>query len=220
MSRRAKPLLQDDSVAKSKPARPRDPAQPNLPCDPMPERIEPCLALLKPVPPKGPDWVFEVKWDGYRLAIHIEPTGVRIITRGGHDWTHRFPAIAEATSQLGVGTAILDGEAVVLDEEDGPISGRCSARSADAVASVRRRSRCFSLSTCSISMATACQAPNSPCAGVCLSAFSTAPLARSSRPRKCSGMAHFSRRLAPWASRGSSPSIGIGPIAPAAPATG
>ncbi|AUX79619.1 non-homologous end-joining DNA ligase [Sinorhizobium fredii] len=117
MSRRAKPLLQDDSVAKSKPARPRNPAQPNLPFDPMPERIEPCLALLKPVPPKGPDWVFEVKWDGYRLAIHIEPKGVRIITRGGHDWTHRFPAIAEAASKLGVGTAILDGEAVVLDEE-------------------------------------------------------------------------------------------------------
>ncbi|AUX78697.1 non-homologous end-joining DNA ligase [Sinorhizobium fredii] len=117
MSRRAKPLLQDDSVAKSKPARPRDPAQPNLPFDPMPERIEPCLALLKPVPPNGPDWAFEVKWDGYRLAIHIEPKGVRIITRGGHDWTHRFPAIAEAASELGVGTAILDGEAVVLDEE-------------------------------------------------------------------------------------------------------
>lgn len=117
MSRRAKPLLQDDSVAKSKPARPRDPAQPNLPFDPMPERIEPCLALLKPAPPKGPDWVFEVKWDGYRLAIHIEPKGVRIITRGCHDWTHRFPAIAEAAGKLGVGTAILDGEAVVLDEE-------------------------------------------------------------------------------------------------------
>ncbi|APG87173.1 ATP-dependent DNA ligase (plasmid) [Sinorhizobium americanum CCGM7] len=117
MNRRAKLLLQDDSVAKSKPARPRDPAQPNLPFDPMPERIEPCLALLKPVPPKGTDWAFEVKWDGYRLAIHIEPKGVRIITRGGHDWTHRFPAVAKAASKLGVGTAILDGEAVVLDEE-------------------------------------------------------------------------------------------------------
>ncbi|WP_049735292.1 non-homologous end-joining DNA ligase [Rhizobium ecuadorense] len=117
MSRRAKPLLRDDSVAKSKPARPRDPDQPNLPFDPMPERIEPCLALLKPAPPKGPDWAFEVKWDGYRLAIHIDPKGVRIITRGGHDWTHRFPAIAEGARKLGVGTAILDGEAVVLDKE-------------------------------------------------------------------------------------------------------
>ncbi|PDT01623.1 non-homologous end-joining DNA ligase [Rhizobium chutanense] len=117
MSRRAKPLLQDEQFLKSKPARPRDPAQPNLPLDPMPDRIEPCLALLKTHPPKGPDWAFEVKWDGYRLAIHIEPKGVRIITRGGHDWTHRFPAIAEAAKKLGVGTAILDGEAVVLDDK-------------------------------------------------------------------------------------------------------
>ncbi|RUM23952.1 ATP-dependent DNA ligase [Rhizobium vallis] len=117
MSRRTKPLLQDDPVAKSKPSRPRDPAQPNLPFDPMPDRIEPCLALLKKVPPKGPDWSFEVKWDGYRLAIHIEPKGVRIITRGGHDWTHRFPVIAEAAKKLGVGSAILDGEAVVLDNK-------------------------------------------------------------------------------------------------------
>lgn len=117
MNRRAKPLLQDEQVAKSDPARPRDPAQPHLPFDPMPDRIEPCLALLKKAPPQGPDWTFEVKWDGYRLAIHIEPKGVRIITRGGHDWTHRFPAIAEAARTLGIGTAILDGEAVVLDKE-------------------------------------------------------------------------------------------------------
>ncbi|MBB3660870.1 bifunctional non-homologous end joining protein LigD [Rhizobium sp. BK650] len=117
MSRRAKPLLQDDQVLKSKRARSRDPAQPNLPFDPMPERIEPCLALLKQIPPQGPDWAFELKWDGYRLAIHIEPNGVRIITRGGHDWTHRFPTIAEAARKLGVATAILDGEAVVLDKE-------------------------------------------------------------------------------------------------------
>jgi bifunctional non-homologous end joining protein LigD len=82
----------------------------------MPDRIEPCLALLKPKPPKGPQWIFEVKWDGYRLAIHIEPKGVRILTRGGHDWTDRFPAIKQAALWLPVGTAILDGEAVVLDD--------------------------------------------------------------------------------------------------------
>lgn len=114
---RAKPLLQDDQVAKSKPRRSRDPTQPNLPFDPMPDRVEPCLALLKPASPTGPDWAYEIKWDGYRLAIHIEPKGVRIITRGGHDWTHRFPAIADAAGKLGVGTAILDGEAVVLNDE-------------------------------------------------------------------------------------------------------
>lgn len=83
----------------------------------MPDRIEPCLALLKPKVPKGPDWVYEIKWDGYRLAVHIEPQSVRIITRGGHDWTHRFPRIEEAAKQLGANTAILDGEAVVFDEQ-------------------------------------------------------------------------------------------------------
>jgi len=52
----------------------------------------------------------------YRLAVHIEPAGVRILTRGGHDWTHRFPEIEQAAKSLPVATAILDGEAVVLDE--------------------------------------------------------------------------------------------------------
>lgn len=81
----------------------------------MPSRIEPCLALLKPAVPSGGDWLFEIKWDGYRLAIHIEPGQVRIVTRGGHDWTHRFPAIAAGAAALNVQTAILDGEAVVMD---------------------------------------------------------------------------------------------------------
>ncbi|MDV4155884.1 non-homologous end-joining DNA ligase [Rhizobium brockwellii] len=112
------PLLQDaDKPIRSRPRKPRDPAQPNLPLDPMPERVEPCLALLKVRPPKGDDWVYEIKWDGYRLSVHIEPTGIRILTRGGHDWTHRFPAIQQAALWLPVGSAILDGEAVVLDEQ-------------------------------------------------------------------------------------------------------
>ncbi|MBY2996736.1 ATP-dependent DNA ligase [Rhizobium leguminosarum] len=113
-----KPLLQDaDKPVRSRPRKPRDPAQPNLPLDPMPARIEPCLALLRAKPPKGDDWVYEIKWDGYRLSVHIEPTGIRILTRGGHDWTHRFPAIKQAALWLPVGTAILDGEAVILDEQ-------------------------------------------------------------------------------------------------------
>ncbi len=117
MRSRSKPLLRDDQVAKSAPRKPRDPSQPNLPFDAMPDRIEPALALLKSKAPSGPDWTFEVKFDGYRLAVHIEPSGVRILTRGGHDWTSRFPAIAKAAKDLGVGSAILDGEAVVLDNQ-------------------------------------------------------------------------------------------------------
>jgi bifunctional non-homologous end joining protein LigD len=114
----SKPLLIDENLPlQSRPVRRRDPAQPQLPFDPMPERVEPCLAELKKTPPAGPDWSYEIKWDGYRLAIHVEPSGVRLITRGGHDWTHRFPSIAEAAAALGPATMILDGEAVVLDEQ-------------------------------------------------------------------------------------------------------
>ncbi|MFS8116623.1 ATP-dependent DNA ligase, partial [Rhizobium jaguaris] len=112
------PLLDESgSTLQSRQVRKRDPAQPSLPFDPMPERIEPCLALLKPTPPKGADWLFEVKWDGYRLALHIHRKDVKVITRGGHDWTHRFPAIVDAARALGVNSAILDGEAVVLDNQ-------------------------------------------------------------------------------------------------------
>lgn len=81
----------------------------------MPARIEPCLASLMPKPPAGPGWLFEVKWDGYRLAVHRDAKGVRVITRGGHDWTHRFPSIAAGAAELDAGSFILDGEAVVLD---------------------------------------------------------------------------------------------------------
>ncbi|MGO4673004.1 non-homologous end-joining DNA ligase [Bosea sp. 2YAB26] len=93
----------------------RDARQRKLHFDPMPERIEPCLALLKSKPPNGDEWSFEVKWDGYRLAIHIDNRTVRVLTRGGHDWTNRFPTIAADALDLGLDSAILDGEAVVLD---------------------------------------------------------------------------------------------------------
>lgn len=90
--------------------------QPALRFNPMPDRVEPCLALLASRPPSGPDWAYKVKWDGYRLAIHIKRGKVRILTRGGHDWTSRFPTIAHDALEIGLDSAILDGEAVVLDQ--------------------------------------------------------------------------------------------------------
>ena len=121
---RSKPLLRDtEAPLRSKPRRKRNPAQPQLLFDPMPDRVEPALAQLKARPPQGDQWSWELKWDGYRLAIHIEPTGVRILTRGGHDWTHRFPAIEQAARALGPATMIIDGEAVVLDDEGRPDFG-------------------------------------------------------------------------------------------------
>lgn len=120
---RSRPLLADDQPIRSRPRKPRDPTQPELPLDPMPARVEPCLALTKLRPPLGNDWLYEIKWDGYRIAVHLNNRSARILTRGGHDWTHRFPAIEEAAKALGVGTAIIDGEAVVLDAEGRPHFG-------------------------------------------------------------------------------------------------
>ena len=107
-----------EAPLRGQPRKTRDPFQPQLPLDPMPHRIEPCLAQLKDTPPEGPEWAYEIKWDGYRVAVHVEiGNNVKILTRGGHDWTHRFPAIAKAALELGPATMILDGEAVVLDDQ-------------------------------------------------------------------------------------------------------
>lgn len=114
-ARRALKAGPGGDVAQGPLSRQRKP-EPDLFCDPMPMRVEPCLALLSSKAPAGPDWAYEVKWDGYRLAVHIDRGKVRIITRGGHDWTHRFPAIAFEAAGLPVETAILDGEAVVLGQ--------------------------------------------------------------------------------------------------------
>lgn len=85
--------------------------------EPMPRRVDPCVCTLVDKPPKGPEWVFEVKWDGYRLAVHVESDEVRAITRGGYDWIKKFGAIVAEARELGHSSMILDGEAVVLDDQ-------------------------------------------------------------------------------------------------------
>src|ERR1051325_10085411 len=74
----------------------------------------PCLPSPAKVPPSGPQWVHEIKHDGYRLLVRRTWAGVRIRTRRGYDWTDRFPLIVEAASQLQVTSFVLDGEGVVL----------------------------------------------------------------------------------------------------------
>ncbi|MDX1205062.1 ATP-dependent DNA ligase [Sinorhizobium medicae] len=100
-------------MARASSKKPRD----TPPIDPMPARVDPCLATLVDKPPEGSDWVYEVKWDGYRIAVHIEPGRVRILTRGGYDWTGKFPSIADDARRIAVKSAIIDGEAVVLDDK-------------------------------------------------------------------------------------------------------
>ncbi|MGA2231777.1 MAG: DNA ligase D [Tepidisphaeraceae bacterium] len=78
--------------------------------------IRPQLATWAPHPPPGDEWLHEVKLDGYRLIAYIDDGEVRLMTRGNQDWTHRFPRIVKELARLR-GHAVLDGEAVVLDEK-------------------------------------------------------------------------------------------------------
>lgn len=77
-----------------------------------PDFIPPQLATLADHPPKGDNWVHEIKFDGYRLEAHIQDGEVRLITRAGNDWTDRFSAVVEALSRLKIRNALLDGEVV------------------------------------------------------------------------------------------------------------
>ena len=84
----------------------------------LPAALEPQLATLASSPPSSPaDWLYELKFDGYRLLARIDEKGkVRCFTRNGHDWSAKLPALIEALSGLGIRSAWLDGEITV----DGP----------------------------------------------------------------------------------------------------
>lgn len=81
------------------------------------DAIAPQLATLVEEPPGGDRWIHELKLDGYRLMCRIDRGRVRLFTRNLKDWTARFRSVADAAGQLPVGTALLDGEAVVLDPD-------------------------------------------------------------------------------------------------------
>jgi bifunctional non-homologous end joining protein LigD len=80
----------------------------------MPGFIRPQLATLKSRAPKGAQWLHEIKFDGYRVQVHINRGRKKVFTRNGLDWTKRFSLIAGAFDIPG--QAIIDGEVVVIHE--------------------------------------------------------------------------------------------------------
>jgi len=80
----------------------------------MPGFVEPQLATLKTRPPHGGDTLNEIKFDGYRVQIHLVRGTPAIYTRNGLDWTHRFKPIAHALDYNV--SAILDGEIAVVED--------------------------------------------------------------------------------------------------------
>lgn len=76
----------------------------------MPQ-FELCLPTISKAVPLGPEWFHEIKYDGCRLSIEREGDCVRLITRGGYDWSKRFPWIADAARRNRTKQFVLDGEA-------------------------------------------------------------------------------------------------------------
>ncbi len=86
----------------------------------MPATLAPQLASLASAAPTSGAWSWEIKFDGYRLMARIEDGNVRLITRGGHDWSAKMPALVKALQSLKLKSAWLDGEIVVLGENGTP----------------------------------------------------------------------------------------------------
>src|SRR5215471_4075115 len=68
---------------------------------------KPCLPTSAPSPPAGPEWLHEIKHDGYRMLAHRDGARVRLISRRGLDWGWRFPTIIAAVKALAVRSRII-----------------------------------------------------------------------------------------------------------------
>jgi bifunctional non-homologous end joining protein LigD len=66
--------------------------------------------------PSGERWIHEIKFDGYRVQVHLVNEAIKVFTRRGNDWTKRFRKIADDAWHISAGSAIIDGEVVVPAE--------------------------------------------------------------------------------------------------------
>jgi bifunctional non-homologous end joining protein LigD len=80
---------------------------------PFPGFVEPALASSIENAPRGERWIHEIKFDGYRVQVHLANAEVKVFTRREHDWTNRFKKIASDAWHISAGSAIIDGEVVV-----------------------------------------------------------------------------------------------------------
>ena len=76
----------------------------------LPDWIRPQLTELVDAAPDGPGWLHEIKYDGYRMHARLDRGAVKLLTRTGLDWTHKYPAIAKAVAALDARQAYLGGE--------------------------------------------------------------------------------------------------------------
>ena len=83
---------------------------------PLPQFVPPQLSQPVEKPPSGPQWLHEIKLDGYRMAARIDNGRVQLLTRTGLDWTAKYPSAVAALANLNVKTAYIDGELCGVDD--------------------------------------------------------------------------------------------------------
>jgi bifunctional non-homologous end joining protein LigD len=134
-----------DAAARRKGAsdRPDVSALPGAIQAPMPATIIPMTSQLAEKPPKGDDWLFEVKWDGIRAICFIDDKQVRIISRNGNPCERQYPELSVIGHQIAARQAVLDGEIAVLDKNGvssfGLIQNRIAVADPNTIAHLARR---------------------------------------------------------------------------------
>jgi len=121
-----------DSVLHEAPPPAAEQAPPAAVRAPLPETLAPQLAQLASSVPAQGRWIYETKFDGYRLLTRIERGVPKLVTRGGHDWTAKMPGLARALAALGVQSAWLDGEIVAAAGGFNALQNAFDRRAADA----------------------------------------------------------------------------------------
>src|SRR3984957_10241286 len=83
---------------------------------PLPKFLSPQLSQLVAKPPSGPQWVHEIKLDGFRIAARIDNGRVQLLTRTNLDWTAKYPSAVAALANVNVKTTYIDGELCGVDD--------------------------------------------------------------------------------------------------------
>ncbi|MFN3439665.1 MAG: DNA ligase D [Acidovorax sp.] len=96
-------------------------APPDTPVAPLPHMLAPQLATLVDGPPaEADDWIWELKFDGYRLLARLENGSARLFTRNGNDWTAKMPRLAQAIESFPLTSGWIDGEVLMPDAQGIP----------------------------------------------------------------------------------------------------
>jgi bifunctional non-homologous end joining protein LigD len=95
--------------------------------DRPPKWIKPQLTRLVDEAPSGESWVHEVKYDGYRMHARVDGKDIKLLTRTGLDWSHRYSRTIEALRELNVKSAYIDGELCALNADGVPVFSRLQA---------------------------------------------------------------------------------------------